>query len=162
MTIPVVMPLSLTITTEVASEKDLAFAMAVSMSVYARAYPINPFVVVLAKELRGTAPSRLKIDPEALCFGDSVTVGNIAKIGDSRSSFLDIKYTGLGGRNVDNNSPIELLKMAITKLGLSARAYDRILKAGRTISDIAGSADIRPEHIGEAIQYRSLDRNLIF
>jgi magnesium chelatase family protein len=55
----------------------------------------------------------------------------------------------------------ELLKMAITKLGLFARAYDCILKVGRTIVDMAGNVDIRPEPICEAIQYHSLDRNLM-
>ncbi|HEV2388586.1 MAG TPA: YifB family Mg chelatase-like AAA ATPase [Candidatus Acidoferrales bacterium] len=51
-----------------------------------------------------------------------------------------------------------MLEAAMTKLGLSARAHDRVLKVARTIADLGGAADIEPKHLMEAVQYRSLDR----
>ncbi len=59
-----------------------------------------------------------------------------------------------------NSESQSLLEMAMDRLGLSARAYNRILKVSRTIADLAAAPEIKPEHVSEAIQYRSLDREL--
>ena len=54
----------------------------------------------------------------------------------------------------------ELIRVAMTELNLSARAYDRILKVSRTIADLQLSDEINTEHVSEAIQYRTFDRTL--
>ena len=70
----------------------------------------------------------------------------------------------MGSKHLHKYCPIgpkgmEILKIAMEKLGLSARAYDRILKVARTIADLEASEDINSDHLSEAIQYRSLDRD---
>lgn len=71
----------------------------------------------------------------------------------------------MGAREIRRHCTVKedadkLLETAINKLGLSARAYSRVLKVGRTIADLAGVENIEASHIAEAIQYRSLDRRM--
>lgn len=73
------------------------------------------------------------------------------------------KNADMGSREIRKHCRLdsagqELLKNAMGRLGLSARAYDKILKVARTVADLGGKALVGPEHLSEAIQYRSLDR----
>ncbi|MDI4567781.1 MAG: ATP-binding protein [Mycoplasma sp.] len=86
------------------------------------------------------------------------------KIQEERFSDLPIHYNAQMGRKeiekycVLDEISSNLLRTAMERLSLSARAYDRILKVGRTIADMESAERVTSAHIAEAIQYRSLDR----
>jgi magnesium chelatase family protein len=82
------------------------------------------------------------------------------RFSDSRGIHCNAQMTSKQLRQICrlNETGQVLLKNAMEKLSLSARAYDRILKVARTIADLDASDTIKPEHLAEAIQYRSLDR----
>ena len=94
-------------------------------------------------------------------------IGNARQIQSRRFKRTQIHCNAqMGSRHIKrfchiDSSSQRLLETAIDKLGLSARAYSRILKIARTIADLAGGGDIAVEHVSEAIQYRSLDRGRI-
>ena len=79
---------------------------------------------------------------------------------DLKDVYANVRMPSRMVREVCRLSPdgLSLLKTAMERLQLSARAYDRILKVARTVADLAGRADIRIEDLAEAIHYRSLDR----
>jgi magnesium chelatase family protein len=79
---------------------------------------------------------------------------------DSLETYCNAQMSSKQLRNICkiNETGMNLLKSAMDRLGLSARAYDRILKVSRTIADLAGSDEIQTEHLAEAIHFRSLDR----
>ena len=69
----------------------------------------------------------------------------------------------LSGRELDSHAPLDdagkdVLKQAMTELGLSARAYDKVRRLARTIADLEGSEQVLLPHVAEAISYRLLDR----
>lgn len=87
-------------------------------------------------------------EKQALRFGNASGLYANAQMGSRQ--LQEICVLSQAGKN--------LLQTAMKRLNLSARAYDRILKVSRTIADLSGSIDIQTEHLAEAIQYRSLDR----
>lgn len=97
-------------------------------------------------EIRARVEKARKIQHER--YGDSIGVFSNAQL----TNRLMLEHCKIGESGQD------LLKKAMKKLQLSARAYDRILKVARTIADLDGGGDIKLTHLAEAIQYRSLDR----
>ena len=95
----------------------------------------------------------------------AAVAARIAAARDRQHTRLDLGRTNaeMGARELHTHAQLDtagaaLLERALARLGLSARAYTRILKVARTIADLAGAEHIAAAHVAEAIQYRTLDR----
>jgi magnesium chelatase family protein len=114
---------------------------------------------VTLKELRATAGERTGAVAARVAAARAI---QLSRFGPGASTPIN---AAMGPEELRRHCPLDpagrtLLDAAFEKLGLSARALDRILKVARTIADLAGSDSIRTSHLAEAIQYRSLDRRV--
>jgi magnesium chelatase family protein len=110
--------------------------------------PAVPF-----KELRG--------NPDAECSADMRGRVDQARTVQQARGFTNARMPSRDIRKlcVLDDAGERTLEMAVRRMGLSARAHDRILKVARTIADLGGSPVVSAKHVAEAVQYRSLDRN---
>jgi len=114
--------------------------------------PAVPYKDLIAKAASESSEKiRERVSAARLIQSRRFTEAKIYSNAQMRSRHIRI-YCGI------DEASAKLLEMAIDKLGLSARAYNRILKIARTIADLDGQADIQVNHISEAVQYRNLDR----
>jgi magnesium chelatase family protein len=115
--------------------------------------PAVPFRELSAQQ-SGTDSARMRDDVERARTVQAARFGGRSPLLNGRMTPRQIrKYCKL------NSAGEQMLKAAMTELGLSARAHDRILRVSRTIADLEGTADIQAHHVSEAINYRTLDRN---
>jgi len=110
----------------------------------------------LASETGGESSSSIR---ERVNHAREIQRKRFGKTGIHSNSQMSSRYIRKFSK--PNEAGLKLLETAIDRLGLSARAYDRILKVARTIADLDESEAVLSHHISEAIQYRTLDRNLI-
>ncbi len=122
---------------------------------------IDIHVEVPAAEFKELSSKKLGTSSESIC--ESVTIARAAQI--ERFAGMPILYNAqMSSKQIREFCPLDdecmnMLKISVNELGLSARAHDKVLRLSRTIADLDGSPDIQAHHLAEAINYRMLDRD---